>query len=326
VSKVLVTGATGFSGTALCRALTKKGEDVVAFVRKSSNIDALKSMGVHCQYVEINDSTQIEAAFESFSTIYHLAAAYRTEHADRATFQQINVTATEKLLAAARNHSVGRFVHCSTVGVQGEIEQCPADETYRYQPGDHYQTSKLQGEQLALGYMQRGLDVCVVRPAGLYGPEDTRFLKLFRAISRGRFLMIGSGQSLYHLTYIDDFVQGLLLAGQHPAAAGEIFTIAGPEYSSLNHLASEVAKACNVAPSRLKIPLAPVSWAATACEKICRPLGLDPPLYPRRVDFFKLNRAFSIHKAIDTIGYSPAYPLSRGLRETADGYAEKQLL
>ena len=79
----------------------------------------------------------------------------------------------------------------------------------------------LVGELSALySAFARGLPGTVVRPVGIYGPGDTRFLKLFRAIARGRFAMIGSGRTLYHMTYVDDLLEGLLLAARHPAGVG----------------------------------------------------------------------------------------------------------
>ena len=87
---------------------------------------------------------------EGFDTVYHIAAAFRVEHVDATEFWRVNVDATRNLLQAAERSAIGRFVHCSTVGVQGNIDDAPAAEDYRYAPGDHYQSSKMEGEILAL--------------------------------------------------------------------------------------------------------------------------------------------------------------------------------
>lgn len=319
----LITGATGFTGSALARRLVHEGREVVAFVRPSSNTEALRSLGVACKSVELSDLDSVSAAFESFDRVYHLAAAYRTEHADREEFHRVNVLGSQNMLEAAGNHEVGRFVHVSTVGVQGEIEDPPADENYRYKPGDHYQQSKMEGEQLALQYFSNGLVGTVVRPVGIYGPGDRRFLKLFRLIARGRFTMVGDGKTLYHMTYVEDLIDGILKAAQREEAVGEVFTIAGENYTTLWELVDLIGNAVDRRVRRWHIPLAPVLAASVVCEKICRPLGVNPPLYPRRVEFFRFDRAFAIEKAKQRLGYQPRISLEDGLHNTARWYREQ---
>jgi nucleoside-diphosphate-sugar epimerase len=217
---------------------------------------------------------------------------------------------------------VERFVHCSTVGVQGEIKDTPADEDYRFDPGDHYQDSKLQGELLARKYFTNGLPGVVVRPVGIYGPGDRRFLKLFRPINRGYFLMIGDGSTLYQLTYIDDLIDGFILAGRKPEAVGKVFTIAGERYTTIKELVELIADILEKPRPKMRIPLAPVYAAAVMCEKICKPLGISPPLYPRRVEFFAKDRAFSIERAKRELDYKPRVDLREGLAKTAAWYRE----
>jgi nucleoside-diphosphate-sugar epimerase len=326
MSRVLVTGASGFTGTNLCRRLRHDGEDVLAFVRKTSRTAPLEQIGVECRRVDIADRQAVARDFQGISTVYHLAAAYREELGDRTEFQRTNVEATRNLLDAASASGVRRFVHCSTVGVQGQIDEPPATEEYRLAPGDHYQQSKLDGETLALEYAKGGFPLVVVRPVGIYGPGDLRFLKLFRSISRGRFVMIGSGRSLYHLTYIDDLIQGFVLAGTSPRAVGEIFTIAGPRYTTLKELVGMIADVLGRPHPRLRVPFAPVYAASVVSERICRWLNVSPFLYPRRVEFFSKDRAFDFSKARRILGYAPAVDLEEGLRRTAAWYREAGLL
>ncbi|MBA2243437.1 MAG: NAD-dependent epimerase/dehydratase family protein [Gemmatimonadetes bacterium] len=326
MKKVLVTGASGFTGSHLCRRLVAEGAEVVAFVRPTSRIGPLVEMGVECRIVDISDPEVVRRSFDGIATVYHLAAAYREEHADHSAFRRVNVEATRNLLEAAQAAGVERFVHCSTVGVQGEIEEPPATEEYRFRPGDHYQQSKLEGELLAREYTARRLPVSVVRPVGIYGPGDTRFLKLFRGIARRRFVMIGSGEVLYHLTYIDDLVDGFLLAGSRPEALGEVFTIGGVRYTTLNELVRMIAATLERPTPRLRIPFGPVYAASVACEKLCGWLGVSPPLYPRRVEFFSKDRAFDISKARRLLGYEPRVDLEDGLLRTAAWYRQQGLI
>jgi nucleoside-diphosphate-sugar epimerase len=304
----------------------KDGEQVVAFVRQSSRAEELHALGVECRMVNIKDPRSVQDNFYEIQQVYHIAAAYRTEHSDREEFRLVNVEATRHLLEAAKAARVKRFVHCSTVGVQGEIKEPPADEDYRFEPGDHYQDSKMEGELLAREYFSDGLPGVVVRPVGIYGPGDTRFLKLFRPINKGYFLMIGSGKVFYHMTYIDDLVQGFVLAGRRPEALGEVFTIAGEKYTTIRKLVNLIADVSGKPHPKWRVPFYPVYIAAVLCDKICRPMGIAPPLYPRRVEFFCKDRAFSIDKAKRLLGYKPQVSLREGLARTAAWYREEGLI
>lgn len=326
MSAVLVTGATGFTGSHLARRLAGEGREVVALVRPTSRVDSLQRLGIKCRAAALDERDSVRSCLEGVSEVYHLAAAFRAEHSDRAEFYRTNVAGTRHLLEAAREVGVRRFVHCSTVGVHGEIEDPPASESYRCKPGDYYQQTKLEGELAALEYMGRGLAVTVVRPTGIYGPGDGRFLKLFKAISSGWFVMVGSGQTLYHMTYVEDLVDGLLLAGEVPDAVGEVFIIAGERYTTLQRLVNLTADALGATHPRLKLPYPPVYAASVVCDRLFRAVGANPPLYPRRVEFFAKDRAFDISKAKEVLGYRPKDSLEEGLAKTAQWYRENGLL
>ncbi|NIR51197.1 NAD-dependent epimerase/dehydratase family protein, partial [candidate division KSB1 bacterium] len=242
-------------------------------------------------------------------------------------FWRVNVDGTRALLEQAKESNVKRFVHCSTVGVQGEIANPPAKESDPYRPGDHYQESKTEGEKLALGFFQKyQMDGVIVRPVGIYGPGDTRFLKLFKYVNNGTFRMIGSGEVLYHLTYVDDLVEGIILAGENEQASGHIYTLGGEEFLPLKNLVALIAEVLGKPAPKKHLPLAPVKMAAVLCENVCRPLGLEPPLYRRRLDFFTKDRAFTIEKAKKELGYRPKVGLRKGLARTAQWYKEQGML
>jgi nucleoside-diphosphate-sugar epimerase len=320
MSTVLVTGATGFTGGALARRLVADGHSVTAFVRPSSDVSALAEIGVEIVSLDITNYDEVARQMRPFDRVFHIAASYRQEHADLEEFRRVNVHATQHLLRAALEQGVGRFVHCSTVGIHGPIDDPPANETYRPKPNDHYQSTKLEGEQAAHEYFAKGLPGTVVRPTAIYGPGDRRFVKLFRPIKKGVFVMIGSGETLYHMVYIDDLVQGFLLAGEREEALGEVFIIGGERHCSINEIVTEIARALGVKRPRWSVPMAPVYYAAAICEDICRPLGISAPLYRRRVEFFEMNRAFTIEKARRLLGYEPKYDLRSGIAATAAGY------
>ena len=179
----------------------------------------------------------------------------------------------------------------------------------------------MEGERLARDAAARtGVEVVIARPTGIYGPGDRRLLKLFRGIAHRRFVILGSGNIFYHLTYIDDLVEGFRLCGEVPAAAGRTYILAGGEVTTLNELAGLIAGEAGVAPPRVHLPVWPFWLAGAACEAICAPLRIEPPIYRRRVDFFTKSRAFDISRARAELGYDPKIGLREGIRRTLAWY------
>jgi nucleoside-diphosphate-sugar epimerase len=327
MKNAFVTGASGFTGSYLCKALLEKKYNVKALVRKNSNRENLENLNIQCIEADLADPDSIKGKIKDTDIVFHIAALYRQEGVSKDMFTKVNLEGTRIMLDESIASGVKRFVHCSTVGVQGEISNPPATEEAPYKPGDHYQVSKMAGEKLALSYFNEGkIDGVVVRPVGIYGPGDTRFLKLFRHIYKGNFKMIGNGNVLYHLTFVEDLVQGIILAGETPTASRQIYTIGGNEYLPLTDLANMIAQILEKPISKIHIPLWPVYTAALLCEMICRPLGIEPPIYRRRLDFFTKDRAFDISKARKELGYNPKVPLKEGLTRTAQWYKEHDWL
>jgi dihydroflavonol-4-reductase len=327
--KVLVTGATGFTGGHLARHLRRSGNEVAALVRPSSTGKAqgLAADGIEIREGDLTDAAAVRRACAGVDVVYHIAATYREAGQSDAAYTRVNVDGTRHLLEGALAEKVRRVVHCSTGGVHGHIQHPPANENAPLAPGDVYQRTKLQAEQLASRFgRERNLDVVVVRPIGIYGPGDLRFLKMFRGLARGRFPMLGSGKVFYHLTYISDLVCGFELCGTVPAAAGRTYILAGPRYTTLEALVELVAKELGVQPPRLHLPVWPVWLAGALCEAVCVPLKIEPPLYRRRVDFYSKSRAFDTTRAREELGYNPTVDLETGIRLTADWYRSQGLL
>lgn len=327
--KVLVTGATGFTGGWLARHLVETGDEVRALVRPISQgrADGLLNAGVQLAIGDLGDASSLEAACRGVDIVYHIAATYRTAGQPATEYRDINVEGTRRLLDAAAACGVRRFVHCSTGGVHGHIERPPATEEAPLAPGDVYQKTKLEGEQVARARGEAGgLAVVVARPIGIYGPGDTRFLRLFRGIARHRFPMLGDGSIFYHLTYIEDLVRGFRLCGTVPAAAGRTYLLAGPRYTTLKELVSLIAAELHVSPPRLSLPVWPVWVAGALCELVCVPLRIEPPLYRRRVDFFTKSRAFDASRARSELGFDPQVDLEDGIHRTAEWYRSQGLL
>jgi dihydroflavonol-4-reductase len=318
----LVTGASGFTGGHLARTLLARGWAVRALVRSAPAAEALRAEGMAVVQGDLADARAVDQAVAGCSHVFHIAALYREARHPDQVYRDVNVGGTRHVLEAAARHGVKRVIHCSTAGVHGDVARVPADEEAPLNPGDIYQDTKLEGERLAQRAFADGLPGVVFRPVGIYGPGDLRFLKLFRTIQQGRFVMFGRGAVTYHMTYIDDLVGGILLCAEHPQALGEVFLLAGERYTTINELVAAVARAVGVSPPRRRLPLAPLLGAAWACETLCRPLGIEPPLHMRRCDFFHKARGFNIEKARRLLGYQPKVGLEEGFRRTARWYAE----
>jgi dihydroflavonol-4-reductase len=326
---VVVTGATGFTGGHLARHLVREGHHVVALVRPASlaRATALEADGIQIRAGDLADAAAVRRAAEGCEVAYHIAATYREAGQSNAAYTAVNVGGTRHVLEAARDAGARRVVHCSTGGVHGHIERPPANEDAPLAPGDIYQETKLEAERLVADFGRREpIEVVIARPIGIYGPGDTRFLKMFRGIARGRFPMLGRGDVFYHLTYIDDLVRGFQLCGEAPAAAGRTYLLAGPEYTTLRELVARIAAELGVRPPRRHFPVWPVWLLGALCEAVCVPLRIEPPLYRRRVDFYRKSRAFDITRARQELGYAPEVDLRTGIRRTAEWYRAQGLL
>jgi nucleoside-diphosphate-sugar epimerase len=324
--KVLVTGATGFTGGHLARTLVAAQNSVRALIRPGSDGRRLAAAGVEIVEGQLTNETDVRNAAAGCERIFHIAAAFRSaKHPDQ-YYWDVNVGGTANVLAAARAHGCECVVHCSTGGVHGHIDEPPAAETYRFCPDDIYQRTKVEAELAVTAAAKSGLPATIVRPGAIYGEGDLRFLPLFRAIQRGRFVMIGSGETRLHMVHVDDLVRGMLLAASKPEAGGEAFLLAGPEAPTLNEIAASVAEAVGVQRPRLHVPVWPVYAAAWLCEQVYTRLGLEPPLHRRRVGFFTHHREFDIGKARRVLGYEPRVTVAEGIRRTASWYALAGLL
>ena len=320
--RVLVTGATGFTGGHLARALAARGDTVTALVRTPGpTTAALSDAGVALALGDLRDTAALTAATQGMDVVYHVAAMYRQAGLADNVYRAVNALAVRDLIEAAARSGVRRVVHCSTVGVHGDVEHPPAGEDAPLKPGDVYQVTKLEGEELARNAAVRlGIEVTIARPTGIYGPGDRRLLKLFRGVARKRWITLGRGEIYYHLTFIDDLVEGFRLCGTHPAAANRTYILAGGDVTTLNALVALVAQGAGVPVPTRHLPVWPVWMAGAACEAVCGPLGIEPPLYRRRVDIFTKSRAFDITRAKTEIGFAPRVGLREGIRRTLDWY------
>lgn len=295
-----------------------------ALVRGSSSELAkktLSSSGIELAAGDLRDASSLRRACEGVEVVYHIAAIYRQAGLPDRDYRAVNAESVRSLFLSAAGGGVSRIVHCSTVGVHGDVEHPPANEDAPLRPGDIYQETKLEGEGVARQASgQTGVEVVIARPTGIYGPGDRRLLKLFRGVARRRFVTLGSGRIFYHLTYVDDLVEGFRLCGEVAGAAGRTYILAGGEVTTLDELIGIIADEAHVPKPSVRLPVWPFWIAGAVCEAICTPLGVEPPIYRRRVDFFTKSRAFDISRARAELGYAPSVTLREGIRRTLEWY------
>lgn len=319
--RVLITGAAGYTGLALACHLLGGGANVRALVRRPLQDGDLVRAGAEVVTGDVRDPLVARSAVEGVDTVYHLAAVFRRAGVPDSEYRTVHVDATRQLIECSAAAGVKRFVHCSTVGVHGDVGSTPANEDGPLRPGDIYQETKLEGEQMAVRTAARvGLPLTVVRPGPIYGPGDRRLYKMIGGVARRRFWVVGDGTPRFQMVYIDDLVKGIRLAGECPNAAGRTYIITGEEAPTLNELVEEIAEVARVRAPRWHLPVWPIWLAGAVCESICVPLGIEPPIFRRRVKFFTSSRWFDITRARTELGFSPRVHLRDGLFRTLDSY------
>jgi dihydroflavonol-4-reductase len=323
--RLLITGGTGFIGSRTAMRAHQLGHEVrVAGLcntpAEAANRQRLHDAGIGVLLADLEALARSAQALEHLDAVIHLAAAQHEMNVPDERFRAVNVRGTEALVEACRKAGVGRFVHGSTIGVYGKSEG-EIDETTPTAPANIYGRTKLEAEQAVLA-RRRELPVVVIRISETYGPGDRRLLKLFKAVQKGTFLNIGPGTNLHHPIYIDDLVQGLLLAAEHPATPGKLFVLPGREVVTTNAMIATIAAAVGREPPRLRLPLLPFMAAAVVLEAGLRPLGIQPPLHRRRMDFF--TRSFHLNgaKAARLLGFAPQTAFAAGAARTAWWYEE----
>lgn len=316
---ILVTGAGGFVGSHLVRHLVARGVPVRAMVRRREQAATLPAVDV--VEGDLRDPASLRRAVRGVAGIHHIASIFRQAGLPAAEFEAANVEGVRNLLEAAIGAGVRRVVHCSTVGVLGDVSRPPADESTPCNPGDVYQESKMRGEQLALEYFRSGrIPGVVIRPAMVYGPGDTRTLKLFKMIAAGRFFYVGSGETLMHFVDVRDLARSFDLAMNRADRVGEVYIAAGREAVALRELVDFSADYLGVRRPRLHLPVRPMQVLGSVVEALCTPLRVPPPIFRRRVDFYTKNRSFRGDKAARELGFTVDRPFQQEVIEIIDGY------
>lgn len=322
--RVLVTGGTGFTGSALVKRLLNEGHEVIALDYKEGiQFDSLRSMGAKTFIGTVTDKKIVERCMEGVDIVFHLAAAFRELNVPDGYYYDVNVNGTRNVLDAAYINGVKKFIYCSTCGVHGNIENPPANEDAPIAPADYYQRTKYEAEPIVKGYANKGMKTVILRPAAIYGPGDPeRFFMIFKRVAKGSFPMFGSGDTLYHPLYIDNLIDAFMICMEPDKGNSREYLIADEEYFPIKEIVKKVGEALDIPVKINYYPVMPIVIAGHIVEKVCKPLGIAPPIFPRRVDWYRQNRAFDITRAKKELGYIPKIGLDEGLRRTGQWYKE----
>ena len=307
---VLVTGATGFVGSAVARRLVEAGHRVRVLVRASS--DPRNLQGLDCDQVigDLTDKPSLAAAVTDCDAVFHVAADYRLWAPDPAPLYRINVDGTRALMLAALAAGVPRIVHTSSVATLGlNKDGSPANEETPVSLDDMigpYKRSKYLAEQEVLRLVASdGLPAVIVNPAAPMGPRDIKptptGAMIVKAASGQMPAYVKTGLNVVH---VDDVADGHLLAYER-GAIGERYILGG-ENMALREILTEVARLSGRPPPRICLPCGPLLPIAYVFEAVCRLRGRGEPLMS--VDEIRMARKlmyFSSDKAKRDLGYRP---------------------
>ncbi len=323
--KVFVTGGTGFTGTAVVGRLLQEGHNVSVLDKQPGLADKeLEQKGAEIFYGSVVDPELVSKGVYGADVVMHLAAAFRELDVPDTVYRYVNVDGTRVVVEKSLEAGVKKFIYCSTQGVHGHIDSPPGDETSPIAPADYYQQTKYEGELVVSEYVGQGMEYTILRPTAIYGPGDPgRFLMIFKQVKKGVFPMFGRGSTYYHPVYIDNLVDAFMLVMQLGVGANSAYIIGDEEFFSIEELVTRVGRAIGVEVAIPHFPILPLIIIGHICERVCKPFGITPPIFPRRVDWFRQVRAFKIDKAKQDLGYQPQIGIDEGLYHTGNWYKDK---
>lgn len=322
--RLLVTGASGFIGSRIALHLQRLGVDAVFTGRNANDAERarvaeLAAAGVTVRLGDLREGTFVRDIVAGRNAVLHLAAAQHEGHMSDDYFHSVNVDATRLLLKACVASGVRRVVYGGTMGIHGAAQHGPIREDSPADPLNIYTRTKLAAESVLHEFAPQ-LETVICRIGETYGPGDLRLLKLFKAIDRGRFVMIGRGDNERQPIYVDDLMRGLFAALEQPQAVNEVILLTGDERMTTREMVSQIAKVLERPTPRLHVPMWPVLAAAEVSHALMRPFGLRSPLQPRSLDFFRKSFVFDTTKAKTLLRVEPKVSFIDGARATLAWY------
>lgn len=318
--KVLVTGATGVLGGEAARALRARGDHVVALVRTSSRTGTLYRLGCDLVEGDLAEPRSVARAARGCELVVHAATRADVGSA-REDYWRVNVVGTENLLRAAREAGVRRVVHVSSASVYGGATGVLTESTTLRETGLPCPDSKVTAERLAFRFAaHESIEVCVVRPAQVYGPGDRSFLPRLAAFLRRRaFVYPIDPETPVNITHVSNAVDLVLKALDSPRAAGEAFNVSDGEPMALRTLVELLCR-------HLRAPL-PLGVPASAGRVLARVLDAfyalarqETPVPTARTTLLTMacGATISIDKAREVLGWSPRVASGEGIARACE--------
>jgi dihydroflavonol-4-reductase len=320
----LVTGATGFVGSAVVRALLEAGFGVRALVRQSSARANLDGLGVEFAEGDMRDKGAVRAAADGARYVFHVAADYRLWAPDPGEIMRANVEGTRVVMEAAAAAGAERVVYTSSVATLKPFpDGKPAGETRALSEDEAigaYKKSKVAAERLVEAMVKDGLPAVIVNPSAPIGPRDRRPTPTGRMIveaASGRMpAFVDTGLNLVH---VDDVATGHLLALRH-GVVGERYILGG-ENMTLTELLGRIARRVGRTPPRISLPRWPIYPIAIAAEAMARLTKREPFVTLDGLRMSEYLMYFTSAKAERDLGYKPR-PAEKGIRDAVRWFRE----
>lgn len=316
---VLITGATGAVGPCVVQALCEAGHAV-----RTLSLEPPEP-GVFPPHVDerlgdVTDAAAVCAAMQGIDAVVHLAALLHIVNPPpdlRAKYERINIGGTATVVDAAVKAGIQRIVLASTIAVYGPSNGQILNEDAAPHPDTFYAQTKLAAEKIVLD--ARSLDGrpigTVLRFGAVYGARiKGNYQRLLHSLARGRFIPIGAGHNRRTLVYEKDIAWAVVLAVQHPAAAGKIYNVTDGQFHTLNEIIAAICAALEREPPRLSIPVGPARALAGMLEDAMRLIGRRSPITRSTIDKYTEDIAVEGKRIQDELGFVPQYDLAAGWR------------
>ncbi len=325
---ILVTGATGFVGTRLARELLRRGESVRAFGRNRDVLDALAGAGAEVASGDLRDADAVRAACRGVHVVYHVGA-FSAPWGDAREFEAVNVGGTRNVLDGCRAAGVERVVYVSSPSVTfdgGDCVRQTESAPYPVRFASTYSRTKKEGEDL-VGAARGDLETVIVRPKAVFGPGDTSLLpRLLRAARAKRLPQIGTGDNRVDLTYVDNVVHALLLAGESQAAVGNTYTVTngdpGADAPCLWGVIGHVLASLRLPAIQRTVPLSVALALAGSAEAMAKITGREPFLTRYSASILARTQTYDNSAARRDLGYAPVASFADGLERTIAAFRD----
>jgi len=304
--KVLVTGANGFTGSHLVKALEQLGDTVVGLVRQSSNLARLSGCQLQLIYGDITDRDAIERAMIGVDTVFHTAAYVELGLVNASEMERVNVTGTRYVMEIAQSLSVSKVVYCSTIGVFGDTKGQVVDERFQRTQRDFssaYDRTKYAAQQIVDQFAAQGLPVVSILPSGIFGADDPHFGPVLQQFLKGGLKLWAGGDRITGIVHVDDLVAAMILAAEK-GKVGEHYIISAGDLSTREMFNLLSQQTGIPVPAEAPEPL--VRLAGNILDPLGRILKWQPPLSRERVHYV-YDRCVRVDatKAHQELGWHP---------------------